>query len=417
MRTALLNLVDLFGIDALFGKEALRAAGCQNPEADIHQNADGGQNPFLVIIANRNEHRTGAWQVDACTQLRLGKGQCEVGIEADDFTGGAHFRSQQNIDAGETRKREDGFLDGNVLEVARVWLFAVSRNRCIQRFASHDTGGDLGNRRADGLGNERHGPRCAGVHFQHVDRAVLDGILHVHQATNMQRLGKRRRLAFQLVQHVLGKRARWQRAGAVTRVNTGFLDVFHDAGYEDVLAIAQRIHVHFNGVRQVAIEQQRVLAQKRVDLAGLVVGVTLLDILRHEAGNRIQQVALQHAFIVNDLHGAATENVGRANDQREADFGRHDAGLLDGIGNAIVRLRQIELHQQLLETVAVFGKVDHIGCRAKDRDTVLFERFGKLQRRLAAELHDNADQFTLFLLSPQNFDHVFGRQWLEIEAV
>ncbi len=229
MRTSFLHLVDLLGVDALFGQEALRAACRQNPEADFDQMADGRQNPLLVLIANRNEHCTGAWQIDACTQLRLGEGQREVGVEADDFTGGAHFRSQQNIDTGETGKREDGFLDGDVLEVARVWLFAVSGNRRIQRFASHDTGGDLGNRRADGLGNERHGTRRARVDFQHVDRAVLDRVLHVHQATDMQRLGKRRRLAFQLVQHILGKRARWQRAGAVTGVNTGFFDVFHDA--------------------------------------------------------------------------------------------------------------------------------------------------------------------------------------------
>ena len=66
---------------------------------------------------------------------------------------------------------------------------------------------------------------------------------------------------------------RRQRAGAVAGVDAGFLDVLHDAADEDVLAVAEAVDVDLDGAAQVAVEQQRVVGEDRVDLAGLVVGV------------------------------------------------------------------------------------------------------------------------------------------------
>jgi hypothetical protein len=45
------------------------------------------------------------------------------------------------------------------------------------------------------------------------------------------------------------------------------------------------------------------------------------------------------------------------------------------------------------------------------------ERVGELQRRLAAELHDDAVQRAVLLLDAQDLHHVFEGQRLEIEAV
>ena len=112
----------------------------------------------------------------------------------------------------------------------------------------------------------------------------------------------------------------------------------------DRLAVRERIDVDLDGIGQVAVEQQRVLAEQRVDLAGLVVRVALLDVFRHQFRHGVEQVGLQHRFRMDDLHGAAAENVGRAHDQREADFGGDEARLLDRIGDAVVRLVEVELH-------------------------------------------------------------------------
>ena len=61
--------------------------------------------------------------------------------------------------------------------------------------------------------------------------------------------------------------------------------------------------------------------------------------------------------------------------------------------------------------------VDRIHRGAEDRDVGRGQRFGELQRRLPAELNDDADQFAARLLQPRDFDHVFRRQRFEIEAI
>jgi hypothetical protein len=93
-------------------------------------------------------------------------------VEADDLAGRAHLRAEQDIDAGEAGEREDRFLDGDMVELARIRLLAIEGG---ELFTGHDAGGDLGDRRADGLGDEGHGARGARIDFEHVDVAVLDG--------------------------------------------------------------------------------------------------------------------------------------------------------------------------------------------------------------------------------------------------
>ena len=65
-------------------------------------------------------------------------------------------------------------------------------------------------------------------------------------------------------------------------------------------------------------------------------------------------------------------------------------GLRRRFGDAVPRLLQPELADQLLEAVAVLGEVDHVRRGAEDRHLGLLERVGELQRRLPAELHDDA---------------------------
>jgi hypothetical protein len=92
------------------------------------------------------------------------------------------------------------------------------------------------------------------------------------------------------------------------------------------------------------------------------------------------------------------------------------AGLFDRIGDAVVGLRRSSLCK-LLEAVAVLGEVDGVGRGAEDRDAGLFQRVGELQRRLAAELDDHAEQRAVLLLLAQDLEHVLVGQRLEIEPV
>ncbi len=175
-----------------------------------------------------------------------------------------------------------------------------------------------------------------------------------------------------------------------------FLDMLHDAGDEDVLVlVGHRIDIDLDGVAQVGIDQHRIGAR---DLHG------------------VAHVPLDGLTVVDDLHGAATQKVGRPDDDRIADlFGDLDSLLLRRRG-AVGRLAQRELVDQLLEALAILGEIDRVGRRAEDRDAGRLERLCELERRLAAELHDQAQQLTLRAFDLDQLDHVLGGQRLEIEA-
>src|SRR5690606_4839242 len=115
-------------------------------------------------------------------------------------------------------------------------------------------------------------------------------------------------------------------------------------------------------------EQERVLAQQRIDLAGLVVGVFLLDVLRYQAGHSVQQIGLKHALVVDDLHGATAQHIRGAHNERKAELRGDGARLLDRIGNAIPGLLEVQLVEQFLEAVAILRKVDGVGGSSQDRD-------------------------------------------------
>ena len=79
--------------------------------------------------------------------------------------------------------------------------------------------------------------------------------------------------------------------------------------------------------------------------------------------------------------------------------------------------RRPSLVEQAGEAVAVLGEVDHVGRGAEDRHVGLLQGAGELQRRLPAELDDDAGERSLRLLDADDLEHVLGGQRLEIEPV
>src|SRR3546814_12119532 len=62
---------------------------------------------------------------------------------------------------------------------------------------------------------------------------------------------------------------------------------------------------------------------------------------------------------------------------------------------------------------SVFRCVDHVRAGADDGDTVALQVARKLERGLAAILHDHAERF----LDVHDLQHVFERQRLEVQAI
>ena len=100
------------------------------------------------------------------------------------------------------------------------------------------------------------------------------------------------------------------------------LDVLHDPGDVDRIAVAERVDVDLDRVLEEAVEQQRVL------LVGLHVLV---------------EVGPQVLGRVTDLHRPAAEHVARPYEQREADLGGDLLGFLGRMGGAVGRVGDFEL--------------------------------------------------------------------------
>ena len=66
--------------------------------------------------------------------------------------------------------------------------------------------------------------------------------------------------------------------------------------------------------------------------------------------------------------------------------------LLPGHHGRVARLLEAEIVQQDLKALAVFGEIDGVGQVPRIGTLASAQRIGELERRLSAELHDNAHQ-------------------------
>ena len=179
-------------------------------------------------------------------------------------------------------------------------------------------------------------------------------------------------------------------------MDPGFLDMLQDAGHRDVHAVADRVDIDLDRVAQIAVDQHRGRARHL-----------------HRGGD----IKVELFGPVDDLHAAAAQHIGRAQQHRIAD----PLGDLDRFvaraGQAVGGLEQAQPVDQRGEPLAVFGQVDAVGRGAKDRHARRLQPRRKLERRLAAELHDDAEQLAALLFLGDDREDVLLRQRLEIEPV
>ena len=169
------------GLDAFVVEKGRGSAGGVNLVAHVHEALDERHCLLLVFILEGDEDVAFGRNLVAGGQLALEVGEAAVAIDAHDFAGRLHFRRKRDVDARELDEREDGFLDAHVRHVD---FFGEAD--LFEGFAEHAAARVAGQRDADGLGNERHRTGSARVHFDHVEFAILDGELHVHETANVE---------------------------------------------------------------------------------------------------------------------------------------------------------------------------------------------------------------------------------------
>ena len=170
------------------------------------------------------------------------------------------------------------------------------------------------------------------------------------------------------------------------------LDVFHHTRNEEVLAVADGVHLAL-GAHQVFVHQHRV---RHIHMAG-------------DDGHVFPHIVL----IVGDDHILSAQHVGRTQQHRVAQLCAGGQCLLTGEHRVALRARNAALFQQRVETLPVLRLVDGVRTGAQNLHTQLCQVFCQLDGRLAAELHHTGP----WLFRGDDMLHAFFRERVEIQTV
>src|SRR5690606_960367 len=364
-----------------------RTCGGYDLEAQLDQLASHVRRGRLGILTHADAHSAPGRPHFAGAQLGFGEGFGEAVAHTHHLTGGLHFRPENGVDTRELGEGEYRFLH---CEEGRNHF--LGKAQLLERLAGHDPSGNLRQGAADALGDEGHGTRSTRVHFNHIDGVALQRQLHVHQTDHAQLQRHALDLVTHAILHVGRQRVRRQRTGRVAGMHACLFDMLHDRADHHIGAIGHRVHVDLDGAVEEVVQQHRT-----------VIG----DF------HRIAQVALELVFLIDDLHGAATQYIGRTHHQRIADLVRRGNGFVFAAHGGVRRLTQVQALDHLLEALAVFGTVDGFRAGTDDRHARLFQRARQFQRGLAAVLDDH----TLGLFDADDFQYVFQGDRLEVQAI
>jgi len=360
---------------------------------DLHAHllkAPGDADHFgLVLVLHGDDDPAaplGYLQTGALEGLQEGLG---IGLgQTQHLAGGLHLGAQAGVHVGELLEGEHGSLDG---EIAGLTVQAGAIAQILQLFAQHDLGGQVDDGHAGHLGDIGDGAGGAGVDLNDIDVVVVEDILGVDQANDVQVLGHVLGvLQDQLTVLLLQVDGGIDRDG-VSGVDAGPLHVLHDAGDEDVLPVKHAVHLQLPA-HEVFVDEDGVLLNGQVDdpheLLNVPVGV-------------------------GDLHALAAQDVGRTDQNGVAQLVGRLKGLLGGIDGAAFGAGDGALFQDLVKALPVLGGVHAVGGGAQDPYAHLGQRLGQLDGGLSAELDHSAPG----LLQLHDVLHVLGGQRLEVQFI
>ena len=135
------------------------------------------------------------------------------------------------------------------------------------------------------------------------------------------------------------------------------------------------------------------------------------------SGDRLGDVTVQCARVIDNRHRPAAKHVRWADQHRVADLAGDLPRLLARHRQPVRRLGDPEIPEELREPLPVLREIDRVGRRADDVDASRLQVERQLQRRLTAELHDGQNLSAALLLPPDHRTDVLERERLEVEPV
>ena len=198
-----------------------------------------------------------------------------------------------------------------------------------------------------------------------VRRPADHHVLDVHEAAHFQRLADAGGVIYDGVYLFFAQCKPRVYSHRVAAVYSRPLDVFHDSGYEDGLAVAHCVHLH--------------LAPLEILVYQHPASRTRLECTVH--------VAHQFSGVLDDLHCPPAQDVARPYQNRVANLLRDVQRMLQVHDRRAGRVGNSDSRQELLEQVPVGRYINGLRRGAEYRQTRLVQRLGQVYRGLAPELH------------------------------
>ena len=277
-------------------------------ESEFSQLFGNQDDRTFVLVPHADKNLAAGRQRGTGADLRFGKGLTVAGGDAHDLAGRFHFRSQDDVHARKFGKRQHRFLDREVFHFRDQ---VVGNIKTFQLLADHHLGGNLGQRDPGGLADKRRGARSPRIDLQYEHPTSFNGILDVQQPAHVESQGDACGHIPDFIDQIFADRRRRQRAGRIPGMDPGILDVFHDPGDKGRFSVTDRVDINLDSV------VDKLVDENRMPLGNLL---GLLDKFQ------------QRFAVINNLHGAAAQHVGRAGQHRVPDAFGDLHRLLGGFG-------------------------------------------------------------------------------------
>ena len=254
-----------------------------------------------------------------------------------------------------------------------------------------DLGGKRHNRNSRDLADVGNRPRGSGVHLDNIYLILINNELNVYHSKDMQGSCQLSRVLLDLLFDFVRKASGRVNRNTVSGMNTRPLDMLHDTGDQDVLAVADSVNLDFLPL-QILVYQNRMVLRVAVDHADILHNILV---------------------VYGNLHALSAENIGRADKNRITQLVGDFYCLFRRVNGVSRGSRNLCLLKDLVKELSVLRGIHVFGRSAENRDAHLHERLRQLDGRLASKLHHRAVR----VLQPDDILHILRGERLKIQTV
>ena len=181
--------------------------------------------------------------MEACSGQAFVHRFSEAAAETQDLARRFHLRAEDGVCVRELLEGEHRNLHGIV---GRGAPESGAVAQILQLRSQHDPGCQVHHGDICHLGNIRNGAGRPGVHLNHIEFAVEDQILDIHESARAQSQCQFLRHVTDPVQEAIRQIVGWVDRDGVAAVHPGPLNVFHDSRNQHVCAIRDHVYLQFN---------------------------------------------------------------------------------------------------------------------------------------------------------------------------